>query len=335
MKRLPFIFSAILVLVASACGTADTASDTTADVTPVATAGGAATTPAATPTAVAARPQLPVTVQDKDSRPVTVTDVSRIVPLNGEITEIIFALGLGENIVGVDTSATYPPQAQQLPNIGYQRSISAEGVLGLNPTVIIGNENAGPPPVIAQLRGAGVPMVVLKYSPAVEDVPAKIRAIAAALGVPERGDQIARTTQAEIDAARALAAKATNRPKVAYLNVRGGGTQQIWGEGTAGAAMIGAAGAVDAGTSAGIKGSRPITAESLASIQPDAILVLSQSLESVGGVDGLLQIPGIAQTPAGRSRRVLEFEDQYLLGMGPRTGQALMDLVKAIHPELK
>jgi len=333
MKRTILAALAFTALVAVACGSG-ASDDQGAKATPAA---GAATQAQAqaTATAVAARPQLPVTVQDKDGRAVTVSDVSRIIPLNGEITEIVYALGLGENVVAVDTSATYPEQAKSLPNIGYQRALSAEAVLALKPTVMIGNENAGPPPVIEQLRGAGVPVVILKYSPAVESVPEKIRAVAAALGVPERGDSVARQTQTDIDAARTLAAKATTKPKVAYLNVRGGGTQQVWGEGTAGAAMINAAGGIDAGSAAGIKGSKPITAESIVTLQPDAFLVLTASLESIGGVDGLLQIPGLAQTPAGKNRRVLEFEDQYLLGLGPRTGQALTDLVKAIHPELR
>jgi len=337
----PFLSLAALILltVAAACGSggSDTASS------PATPAGGASASAAAqnqptstaAPSPAAARPVLPATVTDKDGRAVTVTDVSRIVPLNGEVAEIIFALDLGDRVVGVDTSATFPERARLLPSIGYQRTLSAEGILSLNPTVVIGNENAGPPPVIEQLRGAGVPVVILKYSPAVDDVPQKIRAVGAALGVADQANSLATATKQEIDAARSLAVRAESRPKVAYLNVRGGGTQQIWGSGTAGAAMIEAAGAVDAGSAAGVRGSRPFTAESLVTINPDVILVLSASLESVGGVDGLLQLPGIAQTSAGRNRRVVEFEDQYLLGMGPRTGAALTDLIKALHPEVR
>ena len=327
--------AAPLLIAAVACGTANPSAETSSDSTAAGVDPPVARTIPSPATVGAATPRLPATVNDKDGRPVTIGDVSRILALNGEITEIVFALGLGDNVVGIDTSATYPPQVKALPNVGYQRALAAEGILALRPSVIIGNENAGPPAVIEQIRGAGVPVLIIKYSPAVESVPDKIRAVAEALGVTERGDEIARATQREIDDARALAARATTRPKVAYLNVRGGGTQQIWGEGTSGAAMIAAAGGVDAGTQAGIKGSKPLTAEAIVTMQPDVLLVLTASLESVGGVDGLLQIPGIAQTPAGRNKRVLQYEDQYLLGMGPRTGQALLDLVQALHPELR
>lgn len=282
-----------------------------------------------------ATPKLPVTVTDKDGRSVTVSDISRIIPLNGEITEIIYALGLGQHVVGVDISSTYPPEARRLPSIGYQRTLAAEGILALKPTLVIGNENAGPPSVLEQIRTAGVTVYIMKYSPTIESVPVKIREVAAALGVPERGEELARTAQAEIDAARALAARATTKPRVAFLNVRGAGTQQIWGKGTVANAMITAAGAIDAGAEAGITGSKPITAEALVTAQPDVILMLTASFESAGGLDGVLAIPGIAQTPAGRNRRVVHFEDQYLFGLGPRTGRALMDLIRALHPELQ
>jgi len=334
------LFSAILVLVAAlliaACGTSE-GSDSSAQATPQSTVTPAAVAPttAPTPTVTAARPVLPATVTDKDGRSVTVTDVSRIIPLNGDIAEVIWALGLGDNVVATDTSATYPEAATTLPRIGYQRQLSAEGVLSLSPTVVIGNENAGPPAVIEQIRGAGVPVVIVPTTTTLEAVPGKIRDVATALGVAETGQRVAAQTQSEIDAAKALAAKATSKPRVAFLYLRGGSTQQIGGTGSSADALIIAAGGVDAGTTAGIRGFQPITAEALVTAQPDVLLLLTAGLESVGGRDGLLAIPGIAQTPAGQNRRILDYEDQYLLGLGPRAGQVLMELVKGIHPELK
>jgi iron complex transport system substrate-binding protein len=106
-------------------------------------------------------PKLPVTVDNADGGTTTVADVSRIVSLNGDITEVIFALGLGKSVVATDTSATYPAGAAALPKIGYQRTLNAEGILSFSPTVVIGNVDAGPPPVIQQLRDASVPVVIL------------------------------------------------------------------------------------------------------------------------------------------------------------------------------
>lgn len=280
-------------------------------------------------------PKLPATATDKDGKSVQVTSIDRIVPLDGDITEIVYALGLGQNVAGVDISSTYPPEVAKLPQIGYQRTLTAEPILALKPTLIIGDEMAGPPPVIDQLRGAGVPVVIFKYDATIDDIPTKIRNIAAALGVPLRGAQLIATEQQSVNEAKALVAKATSKPKVAFLNIRGGGTQQIWGQGFPSHDMIVAAGGVDAADAAGIQGSKPITAEALVTAAPDVILITTSALKDAGGVDAVLQIPGIAQTPAGQNKRVVSLEDQYLLGMGPRTGQAIGDLAKLLHPELK
>lgn len=280
-------------------------------------------------------PHLPVTVTDATGTEVTVTDVGRIVPLNGDVAEIVWALGLGGQVVGVDVSATYPPaETGRLPRIGYQRDLSAEGILSLNPTVIVGSEDAGPPEVIEQLRMAGVSVVILPASPELDGVAAKIRGVAEALGVPEAGASLAAQTEAAIAAAMDLAAEAESRPRVLFLYVRGTATQMIGGAGTSADVMMTAAGGINASAEAGIDGYKPITPEALVAAQPDVLLLLSAGLASVGGVEGLLTIPGIALTPAGRNRAVLDFDDLYLLGMGPRTGQALHDLVLGLHPEL-
>lgn len=335
--------TALLLLAAAGIAAASVAcgGDDDDEATPVpATPTPAATTAASpSPTAPAvqaeAKPVLPAKVKDKDGQEITVSDVSRIVVLNGDLTEVVYALGLGENVVGVDTSATYPPEAKEKPKIGYQRSLNAEGILSLQPTVIIGSELAGPPAVIEQIRGAGVPVVLFKTVSSLDDVTRKINDVATALGVPNRGKLLADETKREIDEALALAAKATSKPRVAFLYLRGSTTQVMMGKGSGADVLITAAGAIDAGAEAGIAGSKPLTPEALVSAAPDVILVLTAGLQSVGGVDGLLQIPGVAQTPAGQQRRVVDFDDQYLLGLGPRAGKALKELIQALHPELK
>jgi iron complex transport system substrate-binding protein len=301
--------------------------------TPAVGGAGAATTPAATP--VSAAPKLPVTVTDQRGTKVTITDIGRIIPLSGDVAEIVWALGFGGNVVATDTSAIYPPETRQTPRIGFYRTVSAEGILTHRPTVILASENAGPPEALEQLRGAGVPVVII---PAGTDLAApaqKIRAVGAALGVPEAGEQLAAQTQREIDEAKALAAKATTRPRVMFLNMRGTTVQQISGTNAPAHALIAAAGGIDAGAEAGIVGYKAITAEAVAAGQPDVFLMFSGGLTSINGVEGLLQMPGIAQTPAGQAKRVLAYEDQYLLGFGPRTGQALRELTLDLHPELK
>ncbi len=279
-------------------------------------------------------PQLPVTVTDALGNSVTVTDVSRIVPLSGDIAEIIWTLGLGANIVGVDVSAVYPPELLRLPKIGFERQLSAEGILSLNPTVVVGKEQAGPASALDQVRAAGVPVVIVAEPQTIEAPVVKIRAVAEALGIAAAGEELASRVQAEIDAARDLAAQATSRPRVLFLYVRGGGTQLLAGAGTVANAMIEAAGAIDAGADTGLQGFVPVTAEAIVAAQPDVIITPSSGVESIGGIEGVLAIPGVAQTPAAEQGRILIYDDLLFLGMTPRTGQMLLELVKALHPEL-
>jgi iron complex transport system substrate-binding protein len=280
------------------------------------------------------QPVLPATVTDKDGTAVTITDISRIVVLNGDLAEVVYALGLGEQVVAVDTSATYPPEAKAKQTIGYQRALNAEGILSLRPSLVLGNETAGPPTVIQQIRGAGVTTVIIKDITRLEDVELKISSVAAALGVPNRGKLLWRATQADIQEAQSLVSKAKSRPRVAFLYLRGTQTQQLGGQGSRGDVLIRAAGGIDAGTDAAVKGFAPITAEALVTAAPDVILVLTAGLQSVGGKEGVLKIPGVAQTPAGQASRIVDMDDQYLLGLGPRAGKALQDLIRLLHPEL-
>jgi len=160
----------------------------------------AGSTPAAV---IAPRLQLPVTVEDKDGRSVTISDVSRTIALTGDVAEIIWALGMRGSVIATDTSVTYLPQARKAPKIGYMRTLEAEGLLAQKPTLLIGGESAGPPEVLEQLRSSGVPVVIIA-SPTTLAAPAqKIREVAAAFGIPAAGEQLASTTHAEIDAALA------------------------------------------------------------------------------------------------------------------------------------
>ena len=262
-------------------------------------------------------------------------DISRIVVMNGDFTEVVYALGLGDNIVAVDTSATYPPQALELPKIGYQRRISAEGILSMSPTVVIGSEVAGPPEVIEQIRSTGTPVVVLDEVTTIDGGPRKIRGIAQALGVPARGEALATELEAQISEVRALSAQAEDRPNAVFLYMRGIDTLFLMGEADLSHELLEASGAISGGAVAGVTAQRvPLTAEALAAADPDCIVVLTRGLESVGGREGLLRLPGVSETNAADQGCILDFDDQLFRGGGPRMGTVLMGLLKALHPYL-
>ena len=300
-------------------------------------------TPQPTPTHTAAPeptpqpqgPALPATIVGADGFEVVVEDISRIVSLNGDITEVIFALGLGDNLAAVDTSATYPAEALALPKIGYQRGLSAEGILSMEPSVVIGNTLAGPPEVIEQIRATGTAVVILDPAVTLAGAAAKIRNVAQALGVSDVGEEIASGLEAEIEAVKALAAEAEDKPTAVFLYLRGLDSLFLAGQYDLSHELFEASGAIGGG---GVLGVRerfiPLTAESLAAADPDCIVVFTSGLQSVGGQEGLLQIPGVAQTNAAEEGCILDFDGQYIAGGGPRTGMALQELLAAFHPDL-
>lgn len=259
-------------------------------------------------------------------------DSSRIVVLNGDLTEVVYALGYGDNVVGVDTSATYPAAARGVPKIGYQRALSPEPILALSPTLILGSDAAGPPNVIDQLRATGGDVRIVPAPTKLTGIGTKIRRVGRALGgrAPARANELARKTGVRLRRARNSVEEGGRKPRVVFLYLRGQQVQQIGGLGSGADAMIEAAGAIDAGARAGIRGFRSLSPEALVEMRPTHIVTLSASLQSVGGVSGLLQLPGVAQTPAGRARRVLAFDDQQFLGLGPRAPRALQALIRGL-----
>jgi iron complex transport system substrate-binding protein len=279
-------------------------------------------------------PALPVTVDSADGRKVTVRSADRILAVNlyGSLGDLVFSLGLGDRVIGRDTSTTFP-SAARLPLVTPQgHDLSAEAVLGLDPTVILADRSIGPPAVLDQVRRAGIPVVLVDDRPGLAAIPGHIRAVAAALGVPEAGERLVTRVRSEIDAARGSAPRSGPPLRVAFLYVRGtAGVFLIGGKDAGSDAMIEAIGAVDAGTAAGLVKFRPLTSEGLITAAPDVILVMTEGLRSVGGVDGLLKLPGVAQTPAGIARRVVDMDDGILLTFGARTGKAVEALAEAVY----
>ncbi|MFJ6630104.1 hemin ABC transporter substrate-binding protein [Streptomyces sp. NPDC091376] len=291
------------------------------------------------PLPAAPEPRLPVTVDSADGTRVTVASTDRIVPLTGSLNEIVFTLGLGKQVVARDITATFE-QAAGLPVVTRAHDVSAESVLSLKPTVVLADTSTGPAEAVAQIRDAGIPLVVVEPAKSLADVGSRIGTVAAALGVTPAGDALKSRTQQRIEAAQKEIpepAKNGEKPRVAFLYVRGSAAVYLLGGAESGASsLLEAAGAVDAGKESGLtKDFTPITSEALAKAAPDAILVMSKGLDSVGGVDGLVKIPGVAETPAGMDRRVVSIEDGVLLNYGPRTDQVLSSLVGQLYGNVK
>ncbi|MEW1642145.1 MULTISPECIES: ABC transporter substrate-binding protein [unclassified Streptomyces] len=323
--RLAGALLTVLALTLTGCGGAATSADTTP---------AKATAPAnrVEPLTDTPTPRLPVTVRSADGKQVTVRNARRIVPLSGSLSEIVFTLGLGDRVVARDITATFQ-QAVKLPMVTRNHDVSAESVLSLKPDLVLAEKTTGPSEAMGQIRAAGVPVLVVDPARGLADVGPRIQAVADALGVPAAGTELTKRSEDRIAAVRKAIPRHKDTPRVAFLYLRGSASVYlIGGKGSGATSLLEAAGAVDAGAESGLtKDFTAITTEALAQAAPDAILVMTKGLESVGGIDGLVKIPGVAQTPAGMNRRVVSIEDGVLLNYGPRTDQVLRSLVDQLY----
>ncbi|KNZ33063.1 MAG: hypothetical protein AD742_08330 [Methylibium sp. NZG] len=257
----------------------------------------------------------------------------RIVSVGGALTETLYALGAQADLVGVDTTSLYPEVARSLPSVGYARSLSAEGVLSLRPTLVVASEDAGPPAVLRQLEAARVPLVVLDGDHRFEGVLARTRKLAELSGRVEAGnslvDRLQREWQATIERVAKLLAPGKAAPRVLFVLSHSIGQVRVAGGDTGAGAMIRYAGGVNVFADA-FTGYKPLTPEAAIAAAPDVILGTDQGLQAVGGTDGLLRLPGLAQTPAGRARRVVSLEALLLVGFGPRLPQAVAALADGL-----
>ncbi|MEE8330344.1 MAG: ABC transporter substrate-binding protein [Acidimicrobiia bacterium] len=253
---------------------------------------------------------------------IDVTSDNRIVTLSGAITEIVYALGLGDSVVAVDVTAVYPPEATKLPVVGVGRFLTAEAVLAQQPTLVIGDIQTSPPEAIQQIRDAGVPVLITDVPTSFEGLYAKIIAMGEALGVAQAGRSLAASVEDDIAAAQGLP-KADPAPQVAFVYSRGPDVILLFGSEMTTQPLIEAAGGVDVGAASGIVGTVDFTPEALVAAEPDVIVITSEGLDLLGGIDGLLEIPGFAATPAGRERRILDYPEGDILTFGPRIFETL------------
>jgi iron complex transport system substrate-binding protein len=283
---------------------------------------------------------LPVTVTDAQGTKVTITDTSRILALDvyGTLSQTVFELGLGDQVVGRDVSTQFD-EAKDLPLVTSNgHDLNAESILALDPTVILTDTSLGPWDVILQMRDSGIPVVVTDSQRSLDNIASLTGEIATALGVPAEGERLAqriekqtRAVQAEI---AAVAPKAVqDKLRMVFLYVRGqAGVYYMFGEGSGADGLIRAVGGYDVTQEIGWKGMKPVNDEAIIDAQPDLIVMMTKGLDSVGGVDGLLdRLPAIANTPAGQNRRIVDMQDSQVLSFGPRTAEVLNALAVAIY----
>ncbi|WP_312526404.1 ABC transporter substrate-binding protein [Paracoccus sp. (in: a-proteobacteria)] len=267
-------------------------------------------------------------------------EAKKVLSIGGTLTEIVYALGEEGRLVGRDTTSSYPAAALALPDVGYVRALSPEGVLSVGPDLIIADQGAGPPEALSVLKGANIPFVEVPDTYSAEGIVTKITLVADALGVPDKGAALAGKVRTDLSDIADLGAKVEAPKKVMFILSLQGGRIMAGGEGTAADAIISLAG----GTNAlqGISGYKPITDEAVTAAQPDVILMMDRgaadadaaangSSDHAQASQNALDLAAIKTTPAGQNGAVVFMDGLLLLGFGPRTAEAARELHHAIY----
>ncbi|UZE50815.1 hemin ABC transporter substrate-binding protein [Rhodopseudomonas sp. P2A-2r] len=273
-----------------------------------------------------------VIVHDARGHDVTIGHPTRIVAVGGALTEILYALGVEDRIVAIDSTSLYPPQAMaDKPNVGYMRQLSAEGILGLHPQLVLAIAGSGPKETIDVIDAAKVPLIVVPETFSEDGMLQKIRMVARVAGVEARGECLADAVAQDLGWLRRLRAKVTTPPRVMFVMSLLDGRAMAAGRHTAANEIIALAGGVNAIDD--FDGYKIINEEAIVAARPDHVLAMERGKEQLKA-EAVFANPAFALTPAARARSFVAMDGLYLLGFGPRTAAAARDLAARLDPAL-
>lgn len=252
--------------------------------------------------------------------------VERVVVLANGVAEIMVALNAKSIVVGRDISST-ADSLSEIPIVTSGHQVISEKVIALEPDLVIIDASTGPKAAIDQIRSAKIKVVQTPESWSLEDIPSKVLAVGSAIGAPGAAQLLINEliNQSSVN-------QVSGKPRIAFLYLRGTSTVYlIGGSGSGADSLIKAIGGVDVGAENLPRAFNTLTAESLANLNPDVLLVMTKGLESVGGIDGLIKLPGIAQTEAGKRKAIIDVDDSLMLSFGPRSYSLLNELAKSVE----
>ena len=248
----------------------------------------------------------------------------RLVTVPGNVTETVFALGMGDAVVGACASSQYPEAVEALAKVGYRNHLNAEGILSLSPDLLIATEEAGPKEVMDQIRDAGIEIALVSTERTSDGAIERIQEVAQLLGRESEGEELVQTIRQDLE----KVVQPTSPPKVLFIYVARK-TSMVAGTGTAAESMIQLAGGVNAVTE--FEDFKPMNPEEIVSANPDYILLDNSGLESLGGIEQALALPGIAETTAGKNRQIIAMDKTLLLGFGPRLAEGAEQLAQLLQ----
>lgn len=259
------------------------------------------------------------------------TTEERIVCVSKQYNEIICALGAEKNLVGVDVSSTYPPSLSNVAKVGYHRALGVEGIVSLNPTLFLHDNNVGPENVMQQLTDLKIPMKSFVKAETIDSTKLLIRELGAYFHKEKQADSLC--NKLDLDMSIALNNKGNYTVPLRVLIIHYGqasNTYLVMTSKSTGAKMINWAGG-EMAVQDGQKGMKPLSAEIIANSNPDVILLTDFGYDRLGSIDKVKELPGIAQTKASLNNKIFRIEEHDLVYLGPRTGANVLELQKIIH----
>lgn len=256
-----------------------------------------------------------------------------VLSIGGSVTEVVYALGEGDRLIARDSTSSFPAEANDLPDVGYMRALSPEGVLSVNPGLIVSEDGAGPLETIEVLEAANIPFVKIPDEFSRAGVVAKIIAVGDALNVPEKAAELAAELDAQLLAAEEAAANIAgeDRKRVMFVLSTRGGRIMASGTNTAANGIIEMSGGINAITA--FEGYKPLSDEAISAAAPDVILMMDRGGDHGAANEELFAMPSLISTPAAQNESVIRMNGLYLLGFGPRTADAITDLNAALYQE--
>jgi len=248
----------------------------------------------------------------------------KIVSTDGSLTEIIYNLGYGNEIVAADVTSTFPEQAQEKATLEHASQMTAEGIISMEPTHVIGFETSIKPDLVEQLKAAGITVTLLKRDYTVEGSKQTVKSVAEWLGNTEKGNELISKIEKDVQKLE----KTESKPKVLFIYARGTGMMMVAGENTPMESFIELAGGQNAVS--GFEQYKPLTPEAVIEANPDLILMFDSGVESLNGPEAIFDIPGVKLTNAGKNRAYLTIDGLLMSGFGPRVGEALRILNKKL-----
>ena len=255
-------------------------------------------------------------------------DSSRVTIAGGSLTEIVYLLKQENKLVAVDITSNFPEEAKQLPSIGYVRALSAEGVLSLSPSLILGEDDTGPPTVMEQLSRVGIQIEIIPEENSTDGIIKKVKCVAEILGVDKNTkDKTLAILNADAKELKLLTEmNKKESPKVMFILSMESGSPTVGGRDTSADGLIKMTGAVNVMDS--FEGWKPVSTEAIIQAKPDFILISERGLNSFGSIEKLGQHPSLVFTPAAKNNNIIAMDGMAMLGFGPRTISSAKDIAQ-------